>query len=77
MRCASDPAGTLRCLFSVRIQPCDQFRQILCRKALSCDDQEWTVRDQRDRCEIVEHVVCQAVEGTIQDMGAPLPQTSV
>src|SRR5262249_46208383 len=55
-------------------QPSDQFRQILCRQSLSCNDPPRTVGHQRYRFEILHHIVLKPVGGTIHDMRRPVAE---
>src|SRR6266508_1568839 len=64
------PTGTimtLRDLGMVRLQPCHQFLQIFRRHGGLADDEDGTADQQRDRLEVLHHVVRERVDRGVDD----------
>src|SRR5215469_11956369 len=58
-------------LIRICLQPCDQTLQVVGRHRFPRDHNIRNVCQVSDRCEIVEHVVREPVDGAIEDMRAP------
>jgi hypothetical protein len=58
---------TLHDLRMVCLQPCDQFLQIFCRDRRLSDNQDGTAYQQRDRFEVLHHIVLERVDCGIDD----------
>src|SRR5262249_26039278 len=66
-------AGTCRAcrrLVRVRLEPGNQFPQVLCGHAILGDDQLRIACDQYNRLEILQHVVLEGVACSVHDMRA-------
>src|ERR1700686_4841329 len=75
MRRASYASGGLRRLVRVRLQPSDEFLQVICRHLVLCNDQLGVARDQRNGFEICKHIVLERVDSTIHYVSAPMTDT--
>ena len=61
-----------RRLAGIRPKPIHKLPQIARRRGVAGDDQQRTLDQQRDRLEILHHVVVEWVNGSIRDMAAPI-----
>ena len=59
-------------LVRVVLQPADQFVQLLRRQRRPADDELRAVPDQADRLEVVQDVVLQRIDGTVENMRSPV-----
>ena len=75
MRCAAGSGGALRGLVRVGLEPVDQFLEVVRRQGFPHDSELRIGRDQRDRLEIVQHVVWQLVDRAVDHMRAPMADT--
>ena len=72
VRWAAHAGRPERCSALTSFQPFDQLTQILRWRAFLCDDDRTEFpRYQRDRCEILRHVILKRVYRAVYDMGAP------
>jgi hypothetical protein len=69
---AAVAGGSLRRGRGVRLEPADQIFQVLCRHGLPGDDELRIGGNQRDRLEIIEHMVRQLIDRAIDHMRAPM-----
>ena len=70
MRRGAGARGSLRGLVRVRLQPGDQFLQVVRRHSLLGDDQQRLAGQQRDRLEVVEQIVLQRVDRAVEHVRA-------
>src|SRR5215831_8997829 len=70
VRWAAHACSSLRGLAWIRLQPRDQFIQALCGRSVLCDDELRIACEQRDRLEIIQHVVLKRVDSPVQHMRA-------
>ena len=73
-RYAARSGRALGRLVRARLEPSDEFLQVVRRHALARYDQQRIARYQRNRFEIREQVVPQCEHGTVQNMGRPISQ---
>jgi hypothetical protein len=62
VRRAAGTGGARQCLVRIGLQPRDQFAQIFRRESILRDNELWTVRNQRDRLEIIDEVVLEGID---------------
>src|SRR5262249_50069931 len=77
MAWAAGADGPHRCLVGVRLEPGDQFLQVISRYRLLCHEQQRSIREQRDRTEIVHDVVLKGIGNGVPDVSVPVPRTKV
>src|SRR5262249_1849324 len=65
--CPARTIMTLRNLRVVCLQPCDQFLQAFRRDGGLGDDQDGTADQQRDRLEVLHHIVWERVDRGVHD----------
>src|SRR4051794_19117855 len=70
---AADAGTPLRGLCGIRLQPGDQLAQVPCRHRFLCHHHVGEGPQQRQRLEVVHHVVRKRVENTVGHMRGPLP----
>src|SRR5262245_7092052 len=63
--------GPHRCLVGVRLEPGDQFLEVIRRYRLLCHEQQRSIREQRDRREIVHDVVLKGIGNGVPDVSVP------
>jgi hypothetical protein len=54
-----------------RLQPGDQFLQVIGRQGLPCDHEQRLRRDERHRLEVVQGVVWERENGGVEDVRGP------
>jgi hypothetical protein len=74
MRWAACAASALRCFVRIYPQPSDQLRQVLRRHGFLCSNELRLSRKQRYRLEIIQHVVLEREDRTVDDMSGPAAQ---
>ncbi len=57
----------------IELQPSDELAEVLCRQAGIDDDHVGIAGDQRDRIEVLHHIVWQRVDRAVEHMGAEEP----
>ena len=73
VRRAAGACGSLQGLVRVGLEPRPQFLEIIGGKILARVDQLRIARDERDRREVLEHIVAERIDGAVEHVRADLP----